>query len=126
MRLFPKKQVFPSGPRPTDEVLLWLKTKRMALARKLAAYLSSHEQKLSTRQKKGVLAGFVLLMVCFSVSLFIRAVYYPDRAGPSYLQIPTISQPRSLRLPDSLNPDIRQIWRRPPQNKVPSPDSLTK
>ena len=126
MRFIKKPKESVVKPQAEDELITWFKARKNKQLRRLAAHLSKYEARLSVRQKKMMLAGFCLLMLCFTAHLFIQALGRSRSAPEGFMKIQTVTQPRDIRLPDSLNPELLRLLKERGEGKHPALDSINK
>jgi hypothetical protein len=72
-----------------------------------------------------LISGF-LLMVCYCLNLALHGIYEPTGSAPKYLKMKTITQPRSIQGPDSLDPNIQELMKAAQKKPIHPIDTVKK
>jgi len=88
---------------PTESITSIFRHGTHQVATRVASFLSRHEQRLSIRSKKVILALFFLSVSAFAGTRIYQAFAGPPNQDASYLHLPSIAPHALGRLPDSLS-----------------------
>ena len=102
-KMFRKKEV-PAKPSPkTDKAASAIAKSIIRVQTRIACWLSKQEETLTIKQKKCALLLFFVSTTIVTGSLLYRGLFANNSHSPNWLEIPTLTIPKTYPIPDSLN-----------------------
>ncbi len=102
-RMFRKKEVSAKPSPKMDKAASTIAKAIIKVQTRIACWLSKQEETLTIKQKKCALLVFFVSTTIITGSLLYRGLFLDNNHSPNWLEIPTLTIPKTYPIPDSLN-----------------------